>query len=87
MDIYISSNKLTQKHEMTPMHVYAATQDFSIVLNDIRDGNLPVGTGQPFPVNFQDEEENPPSSFVRDRTSMFANPNPSEIFGPKAFGL
>lgn len=87
MDIYISSNGLSKKHEWTPMHAYASARDFSIILNDIQKGELPVGTGKPFPVNFPDEEDNPPSQFVRDHTSMFANPDPNQIFGPKAFGL
>jgi hypothetical protein len=87
MDIYISSNGLSQKHEWTPMHAYAATKDFATILNDIQKGELPVGTNKPFPVNFAEEEENPPSQFIRDHTSMFSNPHPSEIIGPRAFGL
>ena len=87
MNIYISSNGLSWEHEWTPMHSYQSTTDFSTILNDIQKGELPTGTGKPFPVNFAEEEENPPSDFIRDHTSMFANPHPSEIIGPRSFGL
>ena len=57
VDIYVSSIA-NQTHEQTPFHVYQGTSDFATILNDMRKGELPVGTGKPFPVNFQ-EEDNP----------------------------
>ena len=50
-----------QRREMTPAHAYAATNDFALILDEITKGNLPVGTGKPFPVNFDDEKETPKS--------------------------
>lgn len=39
----------------TPAHVHMQTTDFSAILNDLRDGKIPSGTGQPFNVNWSDE--------------------------------
>ena len=90
MNIYVSSNQLKRDHEMTPMHAYLGSTDFSVTLNDIHDGNFPVGTNQPFPVNFQSEENNdgrPTSPWTQNNSLLTSDPPPDQIFGPKAFGL
>lgn len=89
MNIQINSN--AQHHEMTPYHVYKGTSDFASVLNDMMEGKLPVGTGKPFPVNFQSEEEdavvNPMSPWTMMCTNNISEPKPYEIIGPRSFGL
>lgn len=41
---------------VTPAHVYAAVNDFSVILEELAKGNIPSGTGQPFDVNWNTEE-------------------------------
>lgn len=41
----------------TPYHLYYLTRDFSTILNDIKYDKIPVGTGNPFPVEFEDKRE------------------------------
>lgn len=52
MEVYIG-----QQHETTPAHCYCGTNDLAAILDDIVKGNMPVGTGKPFPVNFDDPTE------------------------------
>lgn len=87
MDIYSSG----QSTIMTPAHNYAGTTDFTTILKDMEKGLFPTGTGQPFPVNF-DENPNTPavdamSPWVAHCTPGLTNPPHSQVIGPKAFGL
>jgi hypothetical protein len=88
VDIYVSSIA-NQTHEQTPFHVYQGTSDFATILNDMRKGELPVGTGKPFPVNFQEEDNpiNPMSPWSQNYTTNTYEPPRSDIIGPHAFGL
>ena len=90
MDIYVSGN--AQKHEMTPMHAYKGTPDFSVILKDMERGLLPVGTGKPFPVVFQDDDDqmtNQPavSPWSQLYAGQSSDPPAYDVFGPKHFGL
>lgn len=88
MNIYTSGKQII----MTPAHNYAATTDFATILNDMKRGEFPVGTGKPFPVNFDVQTENgevvdPMSPWTAHRTSNLSEPPASQIIGPRAFGL
>ena len=85
MDILVSNNRIPQ----TPMHVYKGTSDFASILKDMEKGEFPVGTGVPFPVNFEEEENptNPMSPWTQNQSTQFYEPPRSEIIGPKVFGL
>lgn len=74
---------------MTPAHNYAGTTDFADILDDMKHGNFPTGTGQPFPVNFDEpsSEVDSASPWVNNRSTQFADPPANEIMGPKHFGL
>ena len=88
MEIMVNRN--IQSCEQTPAHVYHGTSDFATILNDIRDGHLPTGTGKPFPVNFQSDNQNavnPASPWTKNQGTTFVEPPSSEIIGPKAYGL
>lgn len=58
--------------EMTPAHVYAATTDFSVILDDIASGKLPCNTGKPFPVVWKTESDDNTPQF---NTSSIPNSN------------
>lgn len=81
MNIIVSGNQ----QPMTPYHSYKSTRNFSSILNDMIKGQLPTGTGQPFPVNFNEEEEftGPQSPWTQNTTSI-VDPRP---IGPSIFGL
>lgn len=87
MDILTSGQTVIQ----TPAHNYSATADFSVILDDMKRGELPVGTGQPFPVNFDVDQNmsslDSMSPFVAHRTGNLQEPSRNEIIGPHAFGL
>ena len=88
MNIQVSG--VTSKDPLTPFQVYAGTSDFATILNDIRDGKLPVNSGQPFPVNFASEDSpdaNPMSPWSQNYTENIMEPKPHEVLGPKSFGL
>ena len=80
-----------QQYAMTPAHAYNGTIDFASILEDMKKGEFPVGTGQPFPVNFDDEEDQLPqnaaSPWVQNRTHPMPGAPPPPIYGPRAFGL
>lgn len=89
MNIYVSS-AAAQQGEMTPFQAYAGTSDFASILNDMKKGLFPVGTNQPFPVNFASEENpevNPMSPFSKNYTCNTREPDSCEILGPKSLGL
>lgn len=54
MDIYYSESQA--RNNLTPAQRYVATSDFAAILRDMEVGNFPVGTGQPFPVNFDQQQ-------------------------------
>jgi hypothetical protein len=88
MNIYVSNN--ASKDPLTPFQVYAGTSDFASILNDMKNGKFPTGTGQPFPVNFASEdspEANPMSPWSQNCTENISEPNNYEILGPKSLGL
>ena len=88
--ILVSTGNASRGHEMTPYHAYKGTSEFASILRDMEKGLLPVGTGQPFPVVFQDEEGpqvDPMSPFSQFCTANTSEPKANEIIGPKAFGL
>ena len=41
----------------TPAHRYVYQSDFSKILEDIDKGEIPCGSGQPFPVEFADPND------------------------------
>jgi hypothetical protein len=95
MNIHVNTSNLVPgtNIEMTPAHVYAGMADFSNVLDDMRDGKFPVGTGKPFPVNF-DSEIDPatqqpamPSAWTAHCSTNLSDPPNNMVIGPKAFGL
>ena len=79
--------------EMTPAHAYAGMADFANVLDDMREGKFPVGTGKPFPVNFDvdidpaTQQPKMPSAWTARCSTNFSDPPGHNIIGPKAFGL
>ena len=75
MEVYLG-----QQRETTPAHAYCGTNDLAAILDDIVKGNLPVGTKQPFPVNFDDPSE----------TQSYSNPwvqNAPAVNGISPFNL
>lgn len=87
--MYIYTNGQTTMQ--TPAHVYNGTQDFVKILEDMKKGEFPVGTGQPFPVNFDSEEQqlNPDASspWVQHCTNPQIGGPPVQPIGPEIFGL
>lgn len=53
MIIYTDSLQSPDGKRMTPAHVYSMTRDFSVILDEIANDNLPVNTQKPFPVNWE----------------------------------
>ncbi|MBR1988368.1 MAG: hypothetical protein IKA36_04945 [Clostridia bacterium] len=43
----------------TPAHTHMQTTDFSAILNDLRDGKIPSGTGHIFDVNWANDTNVP----------------------------
>ncbi len=93
MEIIYSKNE-TQFHtrELTPAHVYVSTSDFAAILSDMERGLLPVGTGKPFPVEFDNEGrpsrmEGNMSPWAMQNTNLMHEPDhpigPNELFGSK----
>lgn len=67
--------------EMTPAHVYGVTRDFSTILDEIANGNLPTNTQQPFPVNWSNDDSgnnespwSPDNQQYYQQSSSFYNP-------------
>lgn len=44
---------------ITPAHRYVFQSDFGKILEDIERGEIPCGSGKPFPVEFERPEDNP----------------------------
>lgn len=42
---------------LTPAHTYVYQTDFAKILEDIEKGIIPCGSGQPFPVEFENPAE------------------------------
>lgn len=54
----------------TPGAAYAGVNDFATILDNIASGEIPSGTGEPFPVNWNESPDNEPPWFPD-------GPNPS----------
>lgn len=90
MKIYADSCGGQSVTPITPYHTYAGMSDFATILNDMKDGKLPVGTQRPFPVNFAAEdspEVNPMSPWSKNYTANIMEPKPYEVLGPHSLGL
>lgn len=83
MIIYTDSNVAMFGNEgtqLTPAHTYATTSNFANILDDLAKGNIPCGTGQPFPVNWKTEtnNNNPPwinrTNYPQTPPGGFVNP-------------
>lgn len=61
MIIYTDSNSEFIGTNLTPAHTHAATTDFANILDDLSKGNIPCGTGQPFPVNWENDSKTDPN--------------------------
>ena len=87
MIIYTDSQTSVFGTQITPAHTHAATTDFSNILDDLANGNIPCGTGEPFPVNWSTDQPNvqdanrPP--WV-DRTVYEQQSQPPGFFNPWA---
>lgn len=89
MEIIINKDQAAfHTTELTPAHVYVGTTDFAVILSDMEAGKLPVGTGKPFPVEFDKENDTPKmgnlSPWIAQQTNMPYNPqpvSPAELFG------
>ena len=53
-----SQNYMIFGEEATPAHYYSGSADFSIVLDDIAKGTIPVNTREPFPVVWRSDAKN-----------------------------
>ena len=74
---------------MSPAIRYAHVNDFSNILDEIRTGNLPTNTNQPFDVNYElkqpeSSQETPPwmsnTNYVNTLSSCGYNSNPWSTF-------
>lgn len=86
--MYIFTNN--QSMISTPAHVYNGTSDFATILEDMKKGELPTGTGQPFPVNFDAEGDqmlsnNAASPWAQKYTNNMGEP--LQPMGPEIFGI
>lgn len=89
MNIYTSGANPFNTPNVTPAHVYAGTSDFADILADMEKGNLPVGTRQPFPVNFENEDGlvASPSPWTTHNSTMLDDPPSRHVVGPRTFNL
>ena len=70
--------------EMTPALTYAGTTSFESILTDIRNGVIPTGTGEPFPVVWKNDDnmnidtmmDNPSTPNWTGSNNGFVNPLP-----------
>lgn len=53
----LASNNDGNPVNATPAAIYAGITDFAVFLSNIATGEIPSGTGQPFPVNWNSENE------------------------------
>ena len=72
--------------EMTPALRYAGTSSFEEILTDIRNGDIPTGTGEPFPVVWKNDNDMNLETMMEDRTpnwtgsnNGFINPLPQSL--------
>lgn len=86
--VYSGKNAQFHTQVLTPAHVYTGTNDFSVILKDMEEGKLPTGSGRPFPVEFDKENDTPDMSslqpWIAQQTNMSYNPkpvSPAELFG------
>ena len=58
MTIYTqSSDEMMFGEPATPAHYYTGTSDFSVILEDMARGIIPVNTGSPFPVVWKSDQK------------------------------
>lgn len=83
MIIYTDSASIFGEEQITPAHTHLATNDMSAILDDIARGNIPTGTGQPFPVNWKTDQnsQNPQDPPWVDRT-VYQYPPSGGFFNP-----
>lgn len=78
--VYSSKEAQFHTQTLTPAHVYVGMNDWSNILKDMEEGKFPVGTGRPFPVNFDKENDTPDmkslSPWIAQQTDMSYNPTP-----------
>lgn len=63
MVIYTEGNSIAlELDKMTPAQRFIGVTDFDQILREIDCGNIPTNTGEPFPVNWkEDENQDPPA--------------------------
>ena len=54
--LIVQKGEFAQK-PCTPAHVYVYQSDFIKILEDIARGDIPCGSGHPFPVEFENPDE------------------------------
>lgn len=59
--------------ELTPAHIYTS-HDFESILIAIQKGEIPSGSGQVFPVNWQTEDDGDKPNWSSINQSGFRNP-------------
>lgn len=64
----------------TPAHIYVYQSDFAKILEDIEKGLIPCGSGQPFPVEFSD-----PNDDISKMNSGWGNPSSTIYNGGNTF--
>lgn len=74
MIIYTDSTSEFIGTSLTPAHTYAAMTDFSNILDDLARGNIPCGTGEPFPVNWDNKSNDNQVPWFEGHPNT--NPNP-----------
>jgi len=60
----------------TPAGIYVGVTDFAQILDCIASGEIPTGTGQPLPVNWNPDPNNLPWYTGNGTQPMAYNPNP-----------
>lgn len=58
---------------ITPAHRYVFQHDFTKILEDIDKGEIPCGSGQPFPVEFANPDDAP-------KASSWSTPQPTTTY-------
>lgn len=62
---------------MTPALAFQETTDFSAILSEIESGNIPSGTGQPFPVeDYKEKTQNDLPPWIANNTNYVTNVPP-----------
>ena len=71
-----NSDEMVFGEQPTPAHYYTGTSNLSDILDDMARGNIPINTGQPFPVIWKgDIDPNSPPFQTDDRPFVPINGN------------